>query len=494
MKILLVNPPVNRLCDNAINYFPLGIGYIAAVANRAGFKTYIYNADLETKKQTLLTNKQRIKNHNLFIDALNNDSHRVWVEYREILNKTMPDVVGFSCTSASFLPCLKMAGEAKKLCNSAIVFGGIHPTILPEETAKSENVDYIIAGDAENSFLALVTALSEGRDASGIPGVGRYAGNKFSFIPPEPVEKNVDIFPFPDRDCIINFEEHKNYLQAVITSRGCPYQCTFCSGRNITGGVVRYRSPENVISEIKLLKEKYGMNHIMFYDDSLVLNKKRILKICRMMIDENLKITWGAFTRADSVNRELLSAMKASGCKFLGLGVESGSNKTLRKVNKGYTREQAIAGVKLIKESGIHVDMNIIIGFPHETEEDIKDTISLIRELEIPANINTFTPYPKSRLYDECVERGLIKGDMDWATFSQHSPYNEFIQDISPEAYRKLQAEMIDLADKMMKKHYSGLGHYLKRAREIWVEEDRKIPAFTRNILGKVKSRVAGRA
>lgn len=490
MKILLVNPPVNRLSDNAMNYFPLGIGYLAAVTNKLGYKTNIYNADLETTKSTLLTNKERIQNHNLFMQALENDSHRVWLEYREILKKTMPSVVGFSCTSASFLPCLKMAEDAKKICNSTIVFGGMHPTILPEETAKSDAVDFIVAGDAEKSFAALVAALDEGRDTSGIAGVGRYAEGEFVFTPPEPVERDIDSFPFPDRDCLINFDKHKKYLQAVITSRGCPFQCTFCSGRNITGGVVRYRSPENVVNEIKLLKERYGMNHIMFYDDSLVLNKKRISEICRMIIDQKLNITWGAFTRADSVNRELLTLMKASGCRFLGLGVESGSNKTLKKVNKGYTREQAIEGVKLIKEFGIQVDMNIIIGFPHENEQDIKDTISLIRELEIPANINTFTPYPKSKLYDECVERGLVKGDMDWATFSQHSPYNEFIQDIDSATFRKLMNEMVTLADIIMKEKHTGYRYYFKRLRETWHEEGRSIFGFTGNIFLKIKNRV----
>ncbi|MHC4183318.1 MAG: B12-binding domain-containing radical SAM protein [Planctomycetota bacterium] len=492
MKILLINPPVNRLCDNAINYFPLGIGYIAAATAGAGFETYIYNADLEPQRLPILTNRERIEKHNLFIRAINDESHRVWFEFRKILERLKPSIVGFSCTSASILPCLKMAEDAKKISHSTIVFGGIHPTILPEETARSKNIDFIISGDAEKSFLSLVKALSENKNPLNIPGIGQYIADKFIFNTPEPLESTIDIFPFPNRDAIVNIEEHKNFLQAMVTSRGCPYRCTFCSGQDITGGIVRYRSPEKVVEEIEFLKERYGMNQIEFYDDSLILNKKRIAEICELIIKKNMNITWSGFTRADSVNQELLKLMKASGCKFLGVGVESGSNRTLRKINKGYTREQAINGINHIKETGINVDMNIIVGFPFETEEDIKDSISLIKELKIPANINTFTPYPKSELYDECVQRGLIKGDMDWALYSQHSPYNDFIQEISPKAYGILQNELITVADKMMKKHYRGLSTYIRKTIKIWHEEN-NVFKFSKVVSGKIKKRIVNR-
>ncbi len=489
MKILLVNPPVNRLCDNAINYFPVGIGYIAAITNREGFETYIYNADLETRRMRILANKERIEKHKLFIRAINDESHRVWLEFRGILERLKPSVVGFSCTSATLLPCLKMAEDAKKHSNATIVFGGVHPTILPEETAKSKNVDYIIAGEAEKSFLSFVKSLSEERDPLGIPGVGQYVQEKFIFTKPEPLERNIDIFPFPDRDAIVNFREHKSHLQAMVTSRGCPYKCTFCSGRNITGGIVRYRSPENVVEEIIFLKERYGMNHIEFYDDSLILNRKRIADFCDIVIKNKLNIYWAGFTRADSVNREVLELMKASGCKLLGIGVESGSNRTLKRINKGYTREQAISGINLIKEVGIKVDINIIVGFPFETGEDIKDSISLIKELNVPANINTFTPYPKTELYDECVQRGLIMGDMDWSLISQHSPYNDFIQEISPKVYRILQDELVTVADKIREKHYRGLFVYIRKIIEIWHEET-NIFKFTKVVLDKIKKRI----
>jgi anaerobic magnesium-protoporphyrin IX monomethyl ester cyclase len=487
-NILLVNPPVNRLCDVATNYFPLGLGYLAAMTNRMGFRTSIYNAELETRTLPFPYNRRRIMNHRLFIEALRNDSHFVWEEFRGIVKRLKPSIVGFSCTSASILPCLKMAEESKVVSNCITVFGGMHPTILPEETARSGGVDYIIAGDAEKSFPSFVEALTQGEDPLKVPGVGRYLDTGFQFTPPEPLEQDINRFPFPDREVLVNIESHKKHLDAVVTSRGCPYECTFCSGRNLTGGGVRYRSVESVVDEMKEVMERYQMKHIMFYDDALLIHKKRMIKICLEILNQKVKVTWGGFTRADSVDPEILGLMKESGCTYLGIGVESGSDRVLKKIKKGYTREQAIDGVQLIKKSGIDVSINMIIGFPFERAEDIQDSISLIEELHVPTNINTFTPYPKTELFEECVSRGLIQKGIDWSSISQHSPYNEFVQEIAPEDYRVLLKRMIFVADRIhMERNRGNTARLIRGWRgtvgEIWQKEKQNPLHFIRTLL-----------
>ncbi|MCM2284777.1 MAG: B12-binding domain-containing radical SAM protein [Desulfobacula sp.] len=428
------------------NYFPLGLGYLAAATLAFGHEVHIYNAELETEPMPPVSNRSRLNNHNLFVKALKGD-HRVWEEFRGILEQYTPDLVGFSCTSASIAPCLLMAADVKKICSATVVFGGMHPTLLPEETAKADNVDFVVSGEAERSFPALVEALANGMDPFSIPGIGGQDGTLFRFLQPEPPQKNINQLPLPNRDVLINFEQHRPWLYAMLASRGCPYQCTFCSGRHLTHGHVRQRSITAVVDEMIYLRDVYSMDYIVFYDDAMVLNKSRTMKLCQEMIDRQVGLQWSAFTRVDSADPELLSIMKKSGCNYLGLGIESGSDRILSLIKKGYTRDQAIRGVRLIQEAGIAVSGNIIVGFPFEREEDIMDSISLIKELDIPINVNTFTPYPGSELYLECQRRGLVSDHIDWTKISQHSPFNAFVDEITTDRYYELLDEIVAAAD-----------------------------------------------
>lgn len=448
IDILLVYPPVNRLCDVAGNYFPLGLGYIAASTIKNGFTTKIYNAELETRDLPPSTNKRRIANHHLFVEALSDENHRVWTEFRKVLDDYRPKIIGFSTTSASIEACLIMAGEAKNR-NIVTIFGGMHATILPEETARSEFVDYIIAGEGENNLSVLAEKIINNKKVTPIPGVGWIDNGAFNFAETAPLVENIDSFEFSDRDCIIYPDANKPYMGVMVTSRGCPYPCTFCAGENIHKRRVRYHSVERVIEEMRVLKDNYDVSYITFYDDFMISNRKRMIKICKAMIEADLDMTWGCFSRVDSVDEELLEIMVAAGCRYIGMGVESGSNTILKKIKKGYNREAALRGVKLAKESGVSVGMSIITGFPFETEDDIKQTISLVKELNIMTNVNTFTPYPGSALYHECVERGLIsKQGVDWKKISQHSCFNNFIQDIEQDTFSLLLEELVDIADK----------------------------------------------
>lgn len=463
MDILLVNPPVNRLCDISSNYFPLGIGYLSAITNGLGFKTSIYNAELDNRSLPIRTNRRRLHNHCLFVKALSNDNHPVWQEYRDILTQFKPKIVGFSCTSASIIPCIKMAEDAKRLIGAKTIFGGMHPTILPEETAKNNAVDYVVAGEAERSFPALVKAILEKKDIFSISGVGTVKNQKFRMSVPETLIQDIERFPFPDRDNLLFMDKHKYHLQAFISSRGCPYNCTFCSGRHMHKASMRYRSLEKILEEINFLKEKYGVTTINFYDDFLISNKNRITKLCQMMIERKIGLNWSAFSRVDAVDDELLKLMKESGCIALGMGVESGSNRVLHKIKKGYKREDTIRGVNLVKDSGIAAEITMMIGFPFETEEDIKDSIDLIEELDVPTNVNTFTPYPGSEVFEESVKLGLIEDKIDWSRVSQHSPYNLFIKEIPQERYKDLLDEMIEVADNVTMANAEAINDYLSK-------------------------------
>jgi anaerobic magnesium-protoporphyrin IX monomethyl ester cyclase len=447
--ILLVNPPVNRLCGFEMNYYPLGLGYLAAQLKGLGHEVRIYNAETSAGQATAVSNRDRIGNHRLFVEALENREHEVWKEFRQVLDQVKPTLVGFSCTSASILPCLIMAQQAKELCGATTIFGGMHPTLLPQETAASEWVDYVLTGEAEDSLCELVTALGQGSELDGIPGLGRFVGDEFRYREPLPLPADLDRFAFPDRDVVLLPERNNRHLNSIVSSRGCPYPCTYCAGRAIHCGQVRYRNLESIVAEMRLLRDRYGFDHVRFYDDAFVLKRERIVALCRLLIKADLGMTWGAFTRADSVDRELLALMSRSGCVFLGVGVESGSDRVLKAIRKGYSREQALAAIRWIKDAGIDVGISIMVGLPMETDDDIRQTISLIDELQVPTNVNTFTPYPGSQLHEECVRRGLLEDGIDWAWASQHSPNKSYIAEIPLDRYLVLFDEMLTVADRI---------------------------------------------
>ncbi len=450
MRILLVYPPVNRLCNMNSNFFPLGLGYLSAMLKAGGHAVRIYNAELETEPFAPPTNISRLENHRLFVDALQDDDHRVWREFRTVLNDRPPDMIGFSCTSASVMPCLKMAALAKDTTDARIVFGGMHPTILPESTARYPQVDYIVAGEAEHTLVMLADALEQKQDPFFIDGVGAVVDDQVVFKRPRPVIRDLAALPFPNREDLVAFEKHAPFLQAMVTSRGCPYQCTFCSGREITDGITRYLPVEYVAGEMTHLHDRFGVRHFSFYDDTLLTHARRTRALCRAIADLPFEVRWSGFTRVDLVNADILEQVKASGCYSLGIGVEHASDAILARIRKGYARKQIVTGIEAIKAAGIQVSMNLMTGFPFETEADMQCNIDLIRELGIPANINTFTPYPQSPIYAEGLREGWIDTPIDWGKHSQHSLYNNFTRRIAPGRYRELLYAMAQTADDMV--------------------------------------------
>jgi radical SAM superfamily enzyme YgiQ (UPF0313 family) len=235
------------------------------------------------------------------------------------------------------------------------------------------------------------------------------------------------------------------------------------------------------------------MEYITFYDDAFVVNKEKVKELCMEILKENLKINWSAFIRVDSVNEEMLDLMRRSGCTELGLGVESGSDRVLKLANKGYSREQALQGVKLIKKMNIRPIINIMIGFPYERVKDVEDTISLIKELKVLTNINTVTPYPNTELYDECVKLGLVGANLDWSHVSQHSPYNAFVHEMTKDQYRVLLDRMVTLVDDINSRQNSTFQRYMDHANRLFVENDRNPFLFACDISSRLLRRGLGK-
>lgn len=389
MKIQLINIPYldtyGSLKKIAAVYFPLGLGYIAAVLRENGF----YEIDL-------------------FDPEAERSS---WEEIRERIRNFNADVIGLSCVTSTYPVAKKMAKLIKSVNKKAlVVIGGVHVSALPQETLKDcPAIDLIVIGEGEYTFLEVCQKLEKGESLDNISGIALRKGKKIFFTPARQFTHNLDKIPFPARYLV----DLNNYTTpphmtigkrgvTLISSRGCPSQCTFCASHVVAGRRFRAHSPDYVIREIDYLQSKYGYQYFIFEDDSFTIDKQRVEEICRQLIKRKKKIIWICFGRVTTVDRSLLKLMKRAGCYLIGYGIESGDQKIRRNIKKGITEGQCLKAFKLSKEVGLKTQAFFMIGNPGETEETIKKTINLAIKLN-PTLVffSPLVPYPGTEIYKQ---------------------------------------------------------------------------------------------
>lgn len=337
-----------------------------------------------------------------------------------------PDVVGITCVSAQFNAGLHLAQEAKAQGKFTLM-GGSHPTFTVDETLGTGAVDFVIRGEGEYSVLELVNRLEgngHGADFSDIPGIswldrttGRVINN-----PPRPLIQELDELPFPARETL-NMKPYKDFKLAyrpavnVVTSRGCPHNCSYCVSTLISGAAYRMRKVSCVVDEIELLLKEYGFGSIFFSDDNLTASPKRTRELCQEIQQRGLRFKWWCMSRVDTLikNEEMVREMAEAGCHQMFLGLESPKDHVLQLYNKRVKASDEVEAVRLLKKYGIKVHGGFMIGAPNETREDIEATIDFPRKLKMEyAQFGIATPLPGTRFYQETYPRLKTR---DWDQF-----------------------------------------------------------------------------
>ena len=423
-KVLLINPPFIRLFGAGAPprgvKAPLGLCYIAGVLNDHGFDVRVYNTDF-IKNPRVLSSKDITAGYNTYLNSLNNLDLPVWREIYERINDYSPDIVGITAMTSLFNSALNVAQLVKSLDSEIpVVLGGVHPTILPQETIKNTKVDIVVRGEGEYTFLDI---LKNFNNLNEVLGITYKENGQIINNPARPLIQNLDELPFPAKHLIF---EHEKYppeaFGNIFASRGCPFHCIFCASHKIWTRKVRYRSPENVIEEIIHVKKNFNTTLFRFEDDSFTLKKKWIYELCDVLLKEKLKIKWVAETRADVVDDRLIKTMKSAGCKMLDIGVESGSEKTLKIIKKGVTLEQIRNAFNIIKSNKILTNAFFIIGFPWESKKEIEMTTVFMKELNpFHSFFSISTPYPGTELFDIYKNESLLPENIDWAKFFHQS-------------------------------------------------------------------------
>ena len=309
---------------------------------------------------------------------------------------------------------MKTFDIAKKVLDSCITISvGPHVTELSEEVLKNyPSLDFVIRGEGEITFAELLDKLETGKELDDMKGIAYRDNGTIKINGDRPFIQNLDDLPLPRYDLLPLNKYVYPFIASkftfVVTSRGCPYPCTFCRQPIMWKGKVRSRSVDSVIKELKLLKS-IGVNNFLVHSDTFTVEKKFVLDLCKRMLDEKLNMEWGCNSRVDTVDQEMLKWMKRAGCWMIAYGIESGSQQILDNVKKGATVDQAKNAVIWTNDVGIKVYGYFIIGLPGETLETINETIALAKELPITfALFHVGSPYPGTEFYKEAKEKGWL--------------------------------------------------------------------------------------
>lgn len=300
------------------------------------------------------------------------------------------DLIGIQFHSFESLNlCVNLIQDIRKKTDARIVAGGIVATFYTDELLKHKEIDFIILNEGEDTFLKLVKAISEDKDINTIQGIVINAN--FPIINSDiSFREDIDSFPIPDRKM---FEWTRYRQWSIITSRGCPFKCKFCTIPSFWKGTYRQRSPENIFQEIEYLVNDFKVKKIFILDDTFTVNKKRTIKLLSLIKDNNIKIEWACLTRADLLDSDLLKLMKETGCSTISLGVESANQDTLDNLNKDIKLETIEHTINLIKEFNIRVRCSFIFGFPNENEAHLSNNISFIKRTK-PNEVQIYPLFP----------------------------------------------------------------------------------------------------
>lgn len=374
-----------------------------------------------------IINKHEVKIFDLNILDINEE------ELLRRLKVEKPDLIGFSMKSFNLKNVLLLAKKVKSITGSVLVVGGPHVTLCAKEFFDKDNddtFDFGFQGEADTSFAKFCDVFGRQEEYSKISGL-IYKDNEKTIFNNNDFINDLDKINLPDFTCFennIDFEKYGGY--PLLTSRGCPYQCIYCSVPKISGSKWRFRSPENVLKELKQVIQKYHIKSFQIIDDSFTLNISRAKDFCRLLIEQNLNLRWCCPNglRADCLDEELVKLMKKSGCESVSLGIESGDEKVFNFINKGEKLDNIANAVKILKKHGLSVSGFFIIGLPFESVKSVKRSLKFINKLNLDGvKWNMLVPYPETFLWNWVLKNGRF---LENFTDGQHFSKEKGIQPV----------------------------------------------------------------
>lgn len=442
-KVMLINPP-NTICKDSVRRIsePIGLLYMAAMLKEKGFGIDVFDMTCEG------------------YDNCNYDGNRVTYgsslgELRERISRYSPDIIGVTCMFTSREKnTLDVCAAIKETApDIPVVVGGLHPSLYPKTFIESGKVDYVILGEGERRIINLLNCLNRHKTPD-FDGVAYKINDSVKINPIISAIEDLNVLPYPDRS-LIDIEKYiaigvpfapfsrEQRVAHVLTTRGCSNRCNFCSAVNYWGRKVRFRSVDNVIGELRELKDKFDIREIQFIDDNMTANKGFAKELFRKMKEFDFKFCAANGLFFNSLDAELIKLMAESGAYQLTFGIESGSKRVLNEIiHKNVQLDRVKEMIEEAHKYDISVHGVFIIGFPGERKEEIMSTLDFPFKVGFDS-VSFFiaSPIPGSELYKECEEKGYLGKDyssLDFKTANIHIPKSSKDYFMDPDELVKL--------------------------------------------------------
>jgi anaerobic magnesium-protoporphyrin IX monomethyl ester cyclase len=394
-KVALIIPPAAGMGKMWCPNLPIGLAYLAAVLEKAGYDLALFDCP-----------------------ALGIDHNSL----RAKLAALAPDVIGLTAVTPTIDSALLAAHVAKEACpNAAVVLGGPHATFMDTQIlSENADVDVIVRGEGEETMLELLENLFNSGHLQVVSGISFRKDGQIVRSPNRPYIQNLDELPRPAYHYfkLDRYRSFGNSVLPILTSRGCPFQCSYCVSSRMIGKDFRARNPTRVVDELEWLRDTYGASAVSFYDDAFTYDEQRAIKLCKEIKRRKIGLPWDCQTRVDRISKDVLVNMKEAGCQLVSFGAESGCQKILDSVNKKTTIELNEKAVKMAKKTGLSVAVSVIIGYPGETADTLRQTFDFVRRTKPDyVYLCLATPYPGTDL------RRRLE-DLGWALSPEWSHYD----------------------------------------------------------------------
>ncbi len=399
-------------------------------------------------------------------------------QLRKAVGDIPAEVVGITATTIGWHRAVRASEIARDVFPGAvIVAGGPQLTLFPGESLEKSAFNMAVMGDGEETMAQILGRLSRGEDLLSIEGTAVRQGDKIQLNPPRPWIEDLSGLPPPDMEDLPTDRYHclsvSRPFHVMISSRGCPYKCGFCS-QACCGDRVRFRTPEDVVREMVFNVRNRGAREIVMFDETFTLGRDRVMEICRRILRENLDFRWNIRTRVDAVDPEMLGILRKAGCHSLHMGVESGSARILKLMGKEITPEQVVEAFEMARKLGFVTRGYFMIGYLEEDPETYRQTLEMALKLPLDwASFSITTPLPGTALFQQAVDRGLVDQD-HWLRHTRlekldpphiRSPHwtRQQLEDMMHHAYHRFYLRPSHILDRLTRRgSLPGIGDIIK--------------------------------